>query len=406
MAKSKKQHTIKSGVTMRFKSLVNGRQSIYLDIYKNGERRYEFLKDANGNKLVLYPDTPEFKKINDATMKLAKVAQSRVEIEVLNDEYINKNKKQFGKMLLLDWVQYCIKTEQDKKGKGKKNLARLMQDMYPTLENFVKPTTRLSDVDKQYCLDYIDYLRTAKVKCWADKLGKTSDEALDSRKTLSSATASLYFIAFGKCIKEAYKAGHISGNPVSLLDKDDKIKVEKPAPIYLKEEELRAFARVECQSATEQSIKNAFLFSCFTGYRYSDIKALMWKNLVIESNGDMKAEVHTIKTKKQVNNSVNGTAKQFLPERGNPNDLVFDLHYSVTMVEIVLNNLALRAGITKHITFHKARHTCATLMLTKGVAITTVQKVLGHSDLSMTQKYAHVIDEAVKEASNAININF
>jgi len=62
----------------------------------------------------------------------------------------------------------------------------------------------------------------------------------------------------------------------------------------------------------------------------------------------------------------------------------------------------LKAGITKHITFHCARHTHATLLLTNGVDIYTVSKLLGHKEIKTTQIYARIIDEKKKEAVNKI----
>ena len=62
----------------------------------------------------------------------------------------------------------------------------------------------------------------------------------------------------------------------------------------------------------------------------------------------------------------------------------------------------LKAGITKHITFHCARHTHATLLLTNGVDIFTVSKLLGHKEIKTTQVYARIIDEKKKEAVNKI----
>ena len=65
----------------------------------------------------------------------------------------------------------------------------------------------------------------------------------------------------------------------------------------------------------------------------------------------------------------------------------------------------LKAGITKNITFHCARHTYATLQLTLGTDIYTVSKLLGHKELRTTQIYAKVIDDKKKEAANKIKLD-
>lgn len=65
----------------------------------------------------------------------------------------------------------------------------------------------------------------------------------------------------------------------------------------------------------------------------------------------------------------------------------------------------MKAGITKHVTFHCARHTYATLQLTLGTDIYTVSKLLGHRHLKTTEIYAKVIDERKQQAANKIKLN-
>jgi site-specific recombinase XerD len=66
----------------------------------------------------------------------------------------------------------------------------------------------------------------------------------------------------------------------------------------------------------------------------------------------------------------------------------------------------MKAGISKTITFHCARHTYATLQLTLGTDIFTVSKLLGHKDIRTTQVYAKIIDEKKMEAANRIKLDF
>jgi integrase len=95
-------------------------------------------------------------------------------------------------------------------------------------------------------------------------------------------------------------------------------------------------------------------------------------------------------------------ARDLLGERKDPNDRVFvGLKYSA-----VYNNEIVRwcnrAGISKHITFHSARHTNAVLLLENGADLYTVSKRLGHREIRTTAIYAKIKDEKMKEASNLI----
>jgi len=102
---------------------------------------------------------------------------------------------------------------------------------------------------------------------------------------------------------------------------------------------------------------------------------------------------------------ISDQARNLLGEKGNPDDKVFDgLHYSAWS-NLKLQQWMMKAGITKTITFHCARHTYATLQLTLGTDIYTVSKLLGHKELRTTQIYAKVIDDKKKEAANRIQLD-
>jgi site-specific recombinase XerD len=79
------------------------------------------------------------------------------------------------------------------------------------------------------------------------------------------------------------------------------------------------------------------------------------------------------------------------------------LKYSA-YVNLHFQKWILKAGITKYITFHSMRHTNATLLLSNGVDLYTVSKMLGHRDIATTQIYAKVIDKTKREAANTIKL--
>lgn len=92
-------------------------------------------------------------------------------------------------------------------------------------------------------------------------------------------------------------------------------------------------------------------------------------------------------------------------ERKAGNEKVFqDLTYS-DYNNAKIREWMIRAGVEKHITFHCARHTYATLQLTLGTDIYTVSKLLGHKSLKTTEVYAKIIDQKKKEAANRIKLD-
>jgi len=145
-------------------------------------------------------------------------------------------------------------------------------------------------------------------------------------------------------------------------------------------------------------VKRAFLFSCFTGLRLSDIEALTWDR-IRDSGKGMQVESTQIKTGKAVYVPLSSNALAQLPERGRGR--VFNLPVRYTMGEI-LANWVKRAGITKHITYHCSRHTYATLLLTYGANLYTVSSLLGHTDISTTQIYARIVDENKRKTVDLI----
>lgn len=106
------------------------------------------------------------------------------------------------------------------------------------------------------------------------------------------------------------------------------------------------------------------------------------------------------KTKSAIYIPLSNNARKWLPERGG--DIVFEVDLHKAYISEFITKWVKSQGIHKHITFHCARHTFATLALTYGADIYTVSKLLGHSDIETTQIYAKVVDRKKIEAVNLI----
>ena len=148
-------------------------------------------------------------------------------------------------------------------------------------------------------------------------------------------------------------------------------------------------------------LKRAFLFSCLTGLRKSDIEKMRWRE--VKQQGEFTRIIfRQKKTGGQEYMDISPQAVEYLGKRGNDDSLVFSgFHYSAYLLG-ELKTWAVRAGITKNITFHSGRHTFAVLMLDLGADIYTVQKLLGHKEIHTTQVYAHIMDKKKQAAVSMI----
>lgn len=165
-------------------------------------------------------------------------------------------------------------------------------------------------------------------------------------------------------------------------------------------EELRALITTPMKNET---VQQAYLFSCFCGLRISDIIGLKWGNVYVD-NSQYRLEVVMQKTKEPIYLPLSPEALRWMPERGEKSaeDAVFDLP-STTHINIRLKPWAKAAGIDKRFSFHTAHHTFATMMLTLGADLYTTSKLLGPTDVKMTQVYAKIINRKKDEAMNLVN---
>lgn len=176
---------------------------------------------------------------------------------------------------------------------------------------------------------------------------------------------------------------------------------------YLTPQELELIENLDLTGKGEaiSKIRDMYLFSCYTGLRFSDVVQVCKENLQ-----DIDGAIWLIKgmQKSQINGDAETQQIVRLPIyqlfNGKPLDILnkytsdrkyyFD-DYTNQFVNRTLKDIADDAKINKKLTFHTARHTQATYLLYKGVNITTVQKLLGHKKVATTQIYGKVMDMTV-----------
>lgn len=374
MAKPPKK--VKEPVRLRFKELADGSRSIYLDIYKNGKRHYEFLK------LYLIPATnPLQKQINADTLNAANAIKAQRIIELANDEAGIMNTHR-GKMLLIDWLQE-IREQKEDKSEGWK---RRIEYIITLVKEYEGEKTRLCDVDKDYCAGFIHYLTNVYTTKTGNHIGM--------------ATVQNYYRVFNCALNEAVRAGLISHNPTMMISRTDKIKVPESTRTYLTIDEVKTLIKTPCKC---EIIKQAYLFSVYCGLRWSDIERLRWGDIV-DDGGQVRVSLVQKKTKNSLYLPLSKQALRWLPDRTDKtdNDTVFALPTKMTASR-TMKEWAATAGITKNVTFHTARHTFATMMLTLGADLYTTSKLLGHTEIGTTQIYAKIIDKKKDEAVNLVN---
>ena len=199
-----------------------------------------------------------------------------------------------------------------------------------------------------------------------------------------------------------YREHKIMENPNGFLERIDTIPTEKE---HLSRQELVNLANTPCSS---EVLKKAFLFSCLTGLRKSDIKQLTWDKIQPYGDGGMYVTLRMQKTKELVNNPISNEALELIgyndgDENRKPTDKVF-VGFNDSLTQAPLKNWLKEAGITKHITYHCSRHTLGSLQVEAGTSVYTVQHILGHKNVSTTQIYAAMADESKRESVDKITL--
>ena len=372
---AKRAPKAKEPIRIRLKQLSNGNQSIYFDFYKDGKRWYEF------PKLYLIPEnTPFDKEQNKQTLQAANAIKAQRIIEITNDIAGIKN-TQRGKMILLDWLN------EDKRLKANKSeVVKSIEQLIKRVSNYNNgDKIRLCNIDKDYCLGFIRYI--------------TKEYRTQKGKPISDFTALKHYRNLNSALNEAVRRDLIRKNPFKILNQSDKIKAPDSQRIFLTIDELKTMMETPCRNVV---VKSAYLFSCFCGLRISDIRRLTWGD--IKTKGNPQLTITQKKTQNTLYLPLSKEALKWLPDRGNKADSepIFNL-LAMSQTENHLKQWAAEAGITKKVTFHTARHTFATMLLTKGADSYTVSKLLGHTDIKTTQIYAKIVDAKKIEAVNLLD---
>lgn len=224
-------------------------------------------------------------------------------------------------------------------------------------------------------------------------------EYLLAQDGLRQNTKAAYYGKFKALLKQAYKDNVLMED---LNKKADGIELEETRREYLTLDELQRLYETDCEIPL---LKQAAMFSAFTGLRHGDVVSLTW-DMIQRDNSGWVIRFTQRKTKGVEDMPISDEAVEFLGERGDDAQIIFEAitKYTDDWYNRRLKKWIEAAGITKKITFHCFRHTFATLLLAQGTDIYTVSKMLGHRSVKTTQTYTKVVDRLKRDAANKITL--
>ena len=386
-----------------------GRANIYLRITVNGKRaelsiqRKILIENWNAQTSMTRGNSPESQEINRhiTTIKnrMYTIEQRLISEEkpftatVLRDIYLGKDSN--SKMLLEIFEEHNKKAEKlvgqdfapgtiERYKTAKKHVSDYI------LKNYNGNDINVNEVNHTFITGFEYYLKTTR--------------------NCSHNTAIKDITNFKKISRIAHAKDWIEKDP--FLHWKPKLKIVDRE--FLTLGEIQAMVEKELHTERLDQVKDIFIFSCFTGLAYSDVKKLSSNNVVIGIDGGKWIKINRSKTDTRSNIPILPTAEAILNKYAEKteyqkNHLLLPV-LSNQKMNAYLKEIANLCKIDKNLTFHLARHTFATTVtLANGVPIESVSKMLGHKSLKTTQHYAKILDRKVSEdmlaLRNKLSIN-
>ncbi|WP_298365922.1 site-specific integrase [uncultured Lutibacter sp.] len=381
----------------RVKVDINNKANIYLRITVNS-RRAEFSIQRK-----IHID-----KWNSNLNRVKGYSKEAQEINQYIDLISNKINKIHQHLIDKEKIFSAVQIRDIYLGKGQnlKMLLKIFQDHNNQIEklvgkDFAAGTVLRYRTAKSHVEEYIKYeynLNDIPVNDVDHKFITGFEYYLKTERNCAHNTAIKYITNFKKIIRIAYANDWITKDPFFNW----KARLKTVVREYLSEDEIQELVKKEFKLPRLDQVKDIFLFSCFTGLAYADVKKLTKNSIVIGIDGNKWINTKRTKTntvsnipllpvsiaiiEKYVNHKEIKDFPKLLPVLSNQK------------MNAYLKEIADVCGISKNLTFHLARHTFATTVtLTNGVPIESVSKMLGHKSLKTTQHYAKILDRKVSD---------
>ena len=357
-----------------------------------------FVDDWDDKEKRMIGKSPEAKVLNDTLdeikVSLKKIHKELSDLGSVTPEKIRnrfKNKDVLTNNLIEYYKQKNKSLEELVKSKIK---SKVLLDKHEVncvrLESLLKTKYKLSDIDlndltHDFIVDYQDYLAT-KYKCAPNTIAK-------------------YIQFFKGIILAAIKSKLIKEDPFAEYT----IKLNKVDRGYLTEEELLLITDKKFESERLDRVRDVFLFSCFTGLAYIDVKNLRPIDIVNSFDGNLWIYKNRQKSDIQSRIPLLEIPKAIIEKYADCEEKKQGLLPipSNQKTNEYLKEIAIICGVNKKLTFHIARHTFATTVtLAKGVSIETVSKMLGHTNITTTQVYARITDSKISNDMKGLHDQF
>ena len=227
---------------------------------------------------------------------------------------------------------------------------------------------------------------------------KRYDSFLRIKYACSHNTAMKYLKHLKKVINQAVVFGYVKNNLIANY----KTAYKETNRGYLTNEELKILKEKVFRLDRLDETRDIFLFTCYTGISYSDLKELSGKNIQININGQKTIVLERLKTGVRSVIPLLSEALEILDKYSQhelciKNNLLLPV-ISNQKLNLYLQEIAELCEISSHLTMHLGRHTFATtITLSNGVPVETVQKMLGHKSIQTTMIYGKVVDSKVAD---------
>lgn len=365
----------KARINLKSKEIDGGRKSLYLDYYSNGKRIRESLR------LYLLPGTSrKVKAENKAIMQKAMEIQHR-RLEELNAS--ENNIEVIADVPVISLFSVIDEYLAVIIGRGDKSTANNIMGMKRAVAAYRGKNVMLSNVDVNYCDGLVDFLRY-KYHSVHGKLKMT--------------TARAYIYLFSGALNMAVEKGYLTRNPLFFVKIHDRITRERPQKQFLSVLEVKLLMDTQCPVISRPQVKQAYLFSIFTGLIAYDIVNLRWKDLKNSPDGRMSVWCSS----RKIFIPLPSNALRWLPETTNHRGLIFKGLPKETEINNILKLWQSKAGIEKRLNFTLARNTFAFLILSTGAEVATFCSLMGISSktakayLGMVERKPASMDEKLK----------